>query len=305
MIDNLKKRQEDIQEDYEYTKKKVDEAKQEHKDIKDRIIEVKNNIELNKEDHKRNILKLEYKNKEDIKIFTMQISSMESTIGKSKEMIDKISKELNTMAQERDFTIKKNRNITKRNAEEIEEIHQQLTDRMNALQNELENTYVRREGFDQIKDENQKLQQDNVRLIEKISELKNENNKIKREGKNAIDDRELIEMEEKYEVLMGELKKLRIENLEYSEGRKAQVQRIRDTEDEIKQLEEKNKKSKTKKRSLKKKIDQLKKQIRDLELEREMNYHAGKENDTCQIEVYHLIKQDLEEFSTKSRRIYE
>ena len=161
---------------------------------------------------------------------------------------------------------------------------------MNALQNELENTYVRREGFDQIKDENQKLQQDNVRLIEKISELKNENNKIKREGKNAIDDRELIEMEEKYEVLMGELKKLRIENLEYSEGRKAQVQRIRDTEDEIKQLEEKNKKSKTKKRSLKKKIDQLKKQIRDLELEREMNYHAGKENDTCQIEVYHLIK---------------
>eukprot|EP01022_Parablepharisma_sp_SALTPOND_P028346 TRINITY_DN70832_c0_g1_i1.p1 TRINITY_DN70832_c0_g1~~TRINITY_DN70832_c0_g1_i1.p1 ORF type:complete len:780 (-),score=139.29 TRINITY_DN70832_c0_g1_i1:138-2477(-) len=296
--ERLKEKLRDMEEDQEYTSDKLNEYKRELQETKNELEKVKSRRRFQESERKKTVLELEKKQCEEIDALKAQVSSMKKVIEENRGALEKTKKDRERMTREVQELEQAHAKALKRKNEEMEEMRQALTEKIKVLQEELGKTqdrsqYEVSEEAERYREENRRLKEENIELMDKSSNYKEDNDKLRYElaMANKTNEKELAAIEQKCETLFTELQRLRVENAEYKERERVQIRKKDELLEKFKVVEEENRGFREKKKRYKKELAELEKRIKELEFEREMACKAVRRKGEVNLEAKeHQIK---------------
>eukprot|EP01022_Parablepharisma_sp_SALTPOND_P013539 TRINITY_DN18196_c0_g2_i1.p2 TRINITY_DN18196_c0_g2~~TRINITY_DN18196_c0_g2_i1.p2 ORF type:complete len:1026 (-),score=157.92 TRINITY_DN18196_c0_g2_i1:246-3323(-) len=167
------------------------------------------------------------------------------------------------------------------------------------------------EKYESMKEENEKLKSDNMYLMNKTSQQKEEIEQLKShvEHGSSTNEKELILIENKYDTINAEMKRLMAGYTEQTEKEKKYKRMIEEMEQKMKEITEKCEKLKQRKGKYKFKLEEAEKRIKELEFELALEMKSSRGKPYVEprayvlFDLYNRYQQDLENIRDKIRSI--
>jgi len=254
-------------------------------ELKGRIVELETNLEENQK-NKETLEKKLAETQADMENLQKDNTKNKDQIKNLQDEIDEKVKQMSTIQKELNETVQ---------AKEQQSVEYQgiIQEKHGAVKNE-------QEKYEKIVKENEKLKSDNMYLMNKTSQQKEEIEQLKSqvEQSTLVNEKELSEIETKYEAITGEMKRLLSTQNEHVEKEKKYKKLTEEMEQKFKEVVEKCEKMKKQKSKYKNKLENAEKRIKELEFE------LALEVKTARSQIYaEPRKYDLENIRDKIRSI--
>jgi len=281
--ETMKEKIKEMEEETEFSKQKIEEYKKELVENKAELERIKERKKQYDSEHKKSIIELEKKQSEEINSLKTQVSTMKNIIEENRSTLEKMKKDRDKLTKEiQEIQTAHEEQLALKNRE-TEELREALTSKIKTLQDDINKVadktqYEFSEEAGRFKEENRKLKEDNIELMNKTSVYKEDNEKLRKDllAATKTNEKQISEIEQKYETLFTELQRLRVENAEYKEREKLLGRKKDESFARIKALEEQNARYKEKKVGYKKVIEDLEMRVKELEFEKEIAYKTVK-----------------------------
>ena len=278
----------EIAEGREKAKGKLAEYKKELDDTREELEQEKSRKRHLESSRKFQSFETEKPQSEEVESLRVQIETMKAIIEENRITVEKVRKDRERMIKEVQELEQVHAEPLRKKDQEMDDMRQVFTAKLRNLQEELDRSrYETSEEVEKYKEENRKLKEENIELMNKTSNLSENNEKLRQELTitTKTNEKELLAIEQKCDGLFKELQRLRVENAEFKERERALARKKEEMMKKVKQLEDENKKFKAKKKEYKKGLEEIERKVRELEFEKELANKVNKKKGEITMEA--------------------